>query len=177
MAHDVAREIVARAQNVMDEAHLKVDIVMCKDHDYLLGLSANQNISAQEEPFKSVVRFRNMLFESHTEIQSFRANIFADKSIDHEGFRFYGDFEKVLACFLYQYVMHALYVCDILQYEVVILSITDSIKNNTIQMCFHLNLSDISTVEVERITGEILDKVYDPLNMVLESWIKNSHTM
>jgi len=166
MAHDVAREILKRANNLTDNATLNVEMNLCIDRDDTFALTSNV-----ENENKKLVKFRNICFETHANIDTFQFQIQPDKSISYDGFIFQ-DFEKILTLFLYQYIIHTQYVVDISNYEVVILKISDVPKDIHLTFCLHVNISDIPVNEKDGITSEILDKILDPINMVFESWVK-----
>ena len=166
MAHDVAREILKRANNLTDNATLNIEMNLCIDRDDTFALTSNV-----ENENKKLVKFRNICFETHANMDTFQFQIQPDKSISYDGFIFQ-DFEKILTLFLYQYIIHTQYVVDISNYEVVILKISDVQKDIHLTFCLHVNISDIPVNEKDGITSEILDKILDPINMVFESWVK-----
>lgn len=164
MAHDVAKAIVFEAQKCFDEARLNVTLELCKDRDF------SEVVDPQQ---KTCCSFYNVVFESSQVIGRFSFSLNNNKHFFYKNFEF-RDYEVALNMFLYQHVMHALYAEDLMDYEIVVLSLCEekmeNDNNKGLQFCLHLNLSDIPSVEVDSITSEILDKISEPIRMVFDSW-------
>lgn len=169
MAHDVAQAIITQVESMVTEARLNVELCLCMDNDLSPPDTENSN--------KYYVKFKNVFFESSKDLGTFNFQITLDFHFIYENFTF-KDYDKALGCFLYQYVMHALYLVDLHEYEVLLVKIADSKNDNQeIQLCLHLNLTDIPSVEVDSISGEILDKITDPINMIFEAWKQKFETI
>jgi hypothetical protein len=163
MAHDVAHAIITKAQSLVSEARLNVELSLCMDNDL--------TPPEPENPNKYYLKFKNVLLETSKDLGTFHFQINCDYHFIYENFTF-KDYEKALGCFLYQYVIHALYLVDISEYEVLLVKISDANHSgdDEIQLCLHLNFTDIPAVETDSICGEILDKITEPVNMIFDAW-------
>lgn len=158
MAHDVAHAIVQRVKSLCEDSLLHVEIALCSD-DHTL----------QEEHGKSYVHFRKVLLEIHPDIGTFKFGITSDKCVVYNGFTF-TDFEDALKLLLYQHVFQYQFIDDVTSKELIV--INTGFEENTLSLCYRINLSEIPENELDTITTEIIERVHEPLMTVYAAWKK-----
>jgi hypothetical protein len=161
MASDVAKEIVKHARDICIHPTLKVSISICCDTKNEVGdLDENKNY----------IHFRNIAFEVDKKLGIFDFELTKNMSLIYSGFVFI-DFDDAFKMLLYQYLLHASYIEDITNCDVIIIEMK-SIQNS-LSLCYPINLSEIPLNELDTITTDIIEKIIEPMSVVYNAWKKS----
>jgi hypothetical protein len=164
MATDIAEAIVKKAVQTCEHRLLKLKITLCHDNDEF-------NPNTPIDPDKTYSYFRKIPFEIDCNIGSFECLVGVKKEIYHEDFVFF-DFDDAFKMLLYQYILHASYIKDITVYDIILLDIQDPTTSKQLSLCYPISLSEIPLNELHTITSDIIDKIYEPIMVVFNGWVK-----